>query len=150
MNTDFAQPGIQVAVLTDRLHGGSTVEIHTVERRTETQIVLDNGTRYRVRDGKPLGDIHSSREIRPYNDPRVVDVRARQIAQAVVKAITASASPHPQEAPFTRATLFPALNGLHEIAALVDAAILQVEDIRDNFLNDTIPAPAPVTDGEGE
>lgn len=68
MTTDWATVGARVAVQYDGW-GGSGVTIRTVERLTATQIVLDNGSRYRRDTGRVVGDGRSS--LAPLDDPKV-------------------------------------------------------------------------------
>lgn len=83
------KPGQRVAVYQ---HGAiEHVKLATVERLTATQVVLDNGRRFR-KDGSEVG--RSSRgvwsttwtELRPVDDPQVWAARARQaVAQLVYR-----------------------------------------------------------------
>ncbi len=140
MNTDFAQPGTLVAVY-DGHGSNATVSVHTVKRRTATQIVLDNGDKYRVSRGTRLGDDRRYQEIRPYNDPHVVDIRARQVAQTMASALIEAAKPHPQKQPFDGMDLFQVRERLDQLAAIVERARRDVGVIHTDFVNGTTPDP---------
>ena len=120
-NTDHARPGVQVAVYNSRQYD-PTATIHTVDRRTATQIVLDNGHRYRVRDGSPVAADRSGRELLPYNDPAVVNARARAAAQDMSHRLEKLSRPGPQRAPWSQMDVATVKARLDEIAAVVDEA----------------------------
>lgn len=146
MNTDFAQPGTVIAVYQDRLYGDATVTIRTVARRTANQIVLDNGDKYRVTDGLVVGDTAAGRQIRSYNDPTIVDARARQVAKAAVRALVEAAKPHPQKQPFDGMDLGQVRERLDQVAALVDQAVRDVGVIHSYFVTGTTPDPHTAKD----
>jgi hypothetical protein len=80
--TDWAREGGQAA-----LYDGGLAIPYAVSRRivkiTATQIVLDDGKRYRRSDGRRVG-VDYSPELLPVDDPRVLAVRARKISSELV------------------------------------------------------------------
>ncbi|MEU3452229.1 hypothetical protein ABZ671_01100 [Micromonospora sp. NPDC006766] len=78
---NWATPGTRVAVLHTDAGRGTGVELRTVKHATATQVVLDNDTRWRVRDGKQLGKTSDTwstvgARVRRVDDPEVVATRA--------------------------------------------------------------------------
>ena len=68
------------------LHFGSLHKIEEVDRKTPTQIILKNGKKFRVNDGKPVGKSYrSSNFIRPI-DQDFLDADAIQANQKMYKA----------------------------------------------------------------
>lgn len=82
----------KVAVYTHEYAGrDDRVRLGTVERVTPTQVVLDNGDRFRRHDGHQVAARSGYgpwRELRSLDDPEVRKVRARQAVHRLVRSIT--------------------------------------------------------------
>jgi hypothetical protein len=79
----FPQLGERVALYS---HGmfRRDVRYAVVERMTATQIVLDNGDRYRIKDLRKVGeDYYRSPTMLPANHPDVLGVEARMLVEKV-------------------------------------------------------------------
>jgi hypothetical protein len=74
-DTDWIHEGANVAEYNSRGYN-ITFALATIERLTTTQIVLDNGNRYRRDTLTVVGDRYSN-VLLPVNDQRVIDARAR-------------------------------------------------------------------------
>lgn len=81
--TWMPEVGERVALYDDwSYHGG--VKFVTVERLTATQIVFDNGRRFRVKDLREVGDNDwRGPQIRRVDDPDVLRTQTRQIVREV-------------------------------------------------------------------
>lgn len=91
-DTSYATPGATVAVYDRRTIDGPWATVHTVARVTTTQIVLDNGTRWRRTDGKPVGyqdasGFHGPPTLQPVNEPKVIGALARGAVLTAVERI---------------------------------------------------------------
>ena len=86
IGTDWVTVGARVAEYTNS--SPDSVRLATVARVTASQVVLDNGSRYRRKDGREVGD--SARgpwacrtDLRPLDDSQVRQARVRQVVAAV-------------------------------------------------------------------
>ncbi len=72
-NTGWIQPGVPCALYhhSSNVEPGWRVKLHTIERITATQIVIDNGVRFRRDNLKVVGSPYSSTRLLPLDDPRV-------------------------------------------------------------------------------
>lgn len=127
-DTEYAQEGVQVAVVNTRAYD-PTCTLHTVTRRTTTQIVLDNGERYSIKYGKPVGGRAEHKALRPTTDPTVVNILARAAGRAALDGLTAIAKP-PQHPAFDGRDLPQILADLWNMRGVVDRAIGDVEALR--------------------
>jgi hypothetical protein len=147
-NTDHAQPGTWVAVLTGYAAGSYRATVHTVDRRTATQIVLTNGDRFRIADGRIVGDAHSATELRPYNDRHVVDARVRGIARETTHEIDNYQRLERNRSPWEGMGADTVADRLNKIAAAVAFAVDAVAEIRRHQATGT--TPATIIDNEDE
>lgn len=90
-DTSYATPGTTIAVYGKAI-GGAYATVHTVARVTTTQIVLDNGTRWRRTDGKPVGyqdasGFHGPPTLQPVSEPKVIGALARGAVLTAVERI---------------------------------------------------------------
>lgn len=110
--------GGKTAVYDTGGYGGARVRYATITRITATQIVLDDGARYRRDSLRAVGERRTSfgghTELRPVDDDRVRDVAAREWVQATVRRVA--------EAGADRSTVSGALAFLDEVERLVTQA----------------------------
>ncbi|MFY1595526.1 hypothetical protein [Micromonospora sp. WMMD737] len=78
---DWLVKGARVAALTISSGKPASFQVRTVARFTETQVILDDDGRWRLKDLRPVGDSNRSEwatyrhELAPLDDPLVVTVR---------------------------------------------------------------------------
>lgn len=84
---DWIAEGAKVALYRFRAWGPADVRYTTVAKLTRTQIVLDNGDRYRRDNLHAVGGSYSSPSLLPADDPKVTEALREQRFRDVLSAV---------------------------------------------------------------
>ncbi len=116
-STGWVREGVQVAEFYQHW-SNARATIATVERLTATQIILDNGNRYRRDNGKGVGDRRE--ELLPVDDYRVRNCIAAGVLSSLRHRVDEACKDH-------NGSVAAVLATLDEIARLVAEARAKVE-----------------------
>lgn len=76
------KPGDKVAIPRKSMSSYSSYDISTVERLTNTQIIILGGNRYRKENGRPIGSVYGMR-LQPYSDDVKADIALIKMVNGV-------------------------------------------------------------------